>query len=329
MKKVNVVAIGGGTGLSSLLRGLKIEVGRSIGRLSAIVTVADSGGSTGRLRKIYNIPAPGDIRNCIVALSESEDIMQSLFQYRFKGEGLSGHAFGNLFLTALTDITGSFLEAVKLTSQILRTKGAIIPSTVEDIHLVARFSDGEVVQGEEEITEYGKKGIAKVEDIWIEPKEAKAPIEAVAAVEKANLILFGPGSLYTSIVPNLLIRDIKEAVERSPALKVFIVNAMTQPGETDEYTAYDHLKTFLRFTGLKGVDAVIVNTKMPSGDTLKRYLEQGQEPVTPDIAKIAKEGVRVYAEDLIGDRDSFVRHDPDRLTDLIVKIVCNEIFSEL
>ena len=326
---MKVVAVGGGTGLSTLLKGLKREVGEVIKELSAIVTVADSGGSTGRLRRIYNIPAPGDIRNCIVALSESEEVMQSLFQYRFKGDGLGGHAFGNLFLTALTEITGSFLEAVKLTSQILRTKGDIIPSTVEDVHLVARFSNGEVVQGEEEITEYGKKRVANVEDIWIEPRDAKAPIEAIAAIEKANIILFGPGSLYTSIIPNLLIEDIREAVERSSALKVFIVNAMTQPGETDEFTAYDHLRTFLEMTRLSRVDAVIVNTKMPSGDILKKYLEQGQEPVTPDIAKIAKEGVRVFAEDLIGDRDSFVRHDPDRLTELIVKIVRNEIFSEL
>ncbi|RLJ71313.1 putative cofD-like protein [Hydrogenivirga caldilitoris] len=326
---MKAVAIGGGTGLSTLLKGLKREVGETIDELSAIVTVADSGGSTGRLRKIYNIPAPGDIRNCIVALSESEDIMQSLFQYRFRGDGLGGHAFGNLFLTALTDITGSFLEAVKLTSQILRTKGNIIPSTIEDVHLVARFSDGTVVEGEEEITEYGKKGVAKIEEIWIEPESAKAPIEAIAAIEKANIILFGPGSLYTSIIPNLLIKDIRKAVNRSPALKVLIVNAMTQPGETDEFTAYDHMKTFLKFTGLKGIDAVIVNTKMPSGDILKRYLEQGQEPVTPDIAKIAREGVKVFAEDLIGDKDNFVRHDPDRLTDLIVKIVRNEVFSEL
>ncbi len=326
---MRVVAVGGGTGLSTLLKGLKKEVGDTVKELTAIVTVADSGGSTGKLRKIYNIPAPGDIRNCIVALSESEDTMQNLFQYRFKGDGLGGHAFGNLFLTALTDITGSFLEAVKLTSQILRTKGDIIPSTIEDVHLVARFSDGEVVQGEEEITEYGKKRVAHVEEIWIEPKDAKAPIEAIAAIEKADLILFGPGSLYTSIIPNLLIEDVRSAVNRSSALKVFIVNAMTQPGETDEFTAHDHLNTFMKFAGLERVDAVIVNTKMPSGDVLKRYLEQGQEPVTPDIAKIARSGVRVFAEDLIGNNESFVRHDPDRLTDLIVRVVRNEIFSEL
>ncbi len=324
---MKAVAVGGGTGLSTLLKGLKKEVGNTIKELTAIVTVADSGGSTGKLRKIYQIPAPGDIRNCIVALSESEDIMQELFQYRFKGDGLDGHAFGNLFLTALTDITGNFLEAVKLTSQILRTKVDIVPSTVENVHLVAKFGDGKVVEGEEEITEYGKKRVAKIKDIWIEPKEAKAPIEAIASIETADIILFGPGSLFTSIIPNLLIKDIRDAVKRSSAYRVFIVNAMTQPGETDGFTAYDHLRTFLNFSGLDRVDAVIINTKMPPNDILHKYLEQGQEPVVPDIAKIAKEGISVYAEDLIGDKNSYVRHDPDRLTDLIVKIVRNEALS--
>ena len=323
---MRVVAVGGGTGLSTLLRGLKKEVGNSVEELTAIVTVADSGGSTGKLRKIYNIPAPGDIRNCIVALSESEEIMQELFQYRFKGEGLEGHAFGNLFLTALTDMTGSFLEAVKLTSQILRTKGEIVPSTVEDVHLVARFSDGKEVRGEEEITEYGKENGARIEEMWIEPREAKAPIEAIAAVETADVILFGPGSLFTSIIPNMLIEDVREAVKRSKALKIYIVNAMTQPGETDGFTAYDHMETFLRFSGLDKVDAVVVNTKMPPNDILKRYISQGQEPVVPDVGRISKKGVNVYAEDLIGEKDSFVRHDPDRLTNLIIRI-SNEILS--
>ncbi len=322
---MKVVAVGGGTGLSTLLRGLKQEVGEGISDLTAIVTVADSGGSTGKLRKIYNIPAPGDIRNCIVALSDSEEVMQRLFQYRFKGDGIEGHAFGNLFLTALTDLTGNFLEAVKLTSQILRTKGEIVPSTVEDVHLVAEFDDGETVVGEENITEYGKKGSVTLKRIWIDPDTAKAPIEAIAAIEEAHMILFGPGSLFTSIVPNLLIKDIREAVRRSRAFRVFVVNAMSQPGETDGFTAYDHLQAFLNFTGLDRVDAVVVNTKMPPNELLKRYLKEGQEPVVPDVGKIAKENVSVYAEDLIGEQDNYVRHDPHKLTSLIMKIAKNEI----
>lgn len=320
---MNIVAIGGGTGLSSLLRGLKREVGERIKSLSAIVTVADSGGSTGRLRKAYSMPAPGDIRNCIVSLSESEEIMQQLFQYRFKGEELEGHAFGNLFLVALTDITGSFMTAVKITSQILRTKGDIIPATIEDIKLCAEFTDGKVVVGEEEITNYGKEKRAMVERIWIEPERAHAPIDAIGRLESADMIVFGPGSLYTSVVPNLLIEDIRNAVERSNGLKVFVVNAMTQPGETDGFTAYDHLKAFLKHSRISKVDAVVVNTRMPSDSILKRYLEQGQEPVVPDVAKIAREGFSVYAEDLIGEKEDFVRHDPERLASLLIKVFHN------
>jgi len=324
---MRIVAIGGGTGLSTLLRGLKQEVGNGITELTAIVTVADSGGSTGKLRRIYSIPAPGDIRNCIVALSDSEEIMQKLFQYRFKGDGIEGHAFGNLFLTALTDITGNFLEAVKLTSQILRTRGEIVPSTIEDVHLVAEFEDGSRVEGEENITEYGKKSDVPLRRIWIEPETAKAPIEAIAAIETSHLIVFGPGSLFTSIIPNLLIKDIREAIIRSSALRVFVVNAMSQPGETDGFTASDHLKTFLKFSGLDRVDVAVVNTKMPPNDLLRRYLNEGQEPVAPDVGKIARENVTVYAEDLIGDQDNYVRHDPHKLTALIMKIARNETLS--
>ena len=317
---MRLVAIGGGTGLSTLLRGLKEKVGKEIEDLSAIVAVADSGGSTGRLRKIYNMPAPGDIRNCIVALSESEEIMQKLFQFRFKGGELEGHAFGNLFLVALTEITGSFMHAINIASQILRTKGEIIPATLESIQLCAEFSDGEIVCGEEDITEYGKHDSVRIKNIWIEPREAKAPIDAIAKIESADMIVFGPGSLYTSIIPNLLIQDIREAVNHSLALKVFVVNAMTQPGETDSFTAYDHIKTFREYTGIERIDVAVINTKMPSSSVLKRYLEQKQEPVVPDVARIAKEGIEVYTEDLIGDKDDFVRHDPQRLADLIVEI---------
>jgi len=325
---MKLVAIGGGTGLSTLLRGLKEKVGKEIQDLSAIVTVADSGGSTGRLRKVYNLPAPGDIRNCIVALSESEDIIRELFQFRFKGGELEGHAFGNLFLVALTEITGSFMQAINIASQILRTKGEIIPATLESIQLCAKFSDGEKICGEEDITEYGKAKEAKIESIWIEPEDAKAPIDAIAKIESADVIVFGPGSLYTSIIPNLLIKDIKEAVLQSPAIRVFIVNAMTQPGETDDFTAYDHIRVFKDLTGINRIDSAIVNTKMPSDQVLRRYIKERQEPVIPDVAKIAKEGIEVYAEDLIGEKEDFVRHDSKRLADLIVEIYRkNGVFS--
>lgn len=317
---MKVLAVGGGTGLSSLLRGLKKEVDTKIKDLCAIVTVADSGGSTGKLRKDYNIPAPGDIRNCIVGLSESEDIMSQLFQFRFSTGDFKGHALGNILLLALTEITGSFLSAVKIASQVLRIRGEILPATLESVDLCAQFFDGAIIKGEEEITKYGKEHKTKISKIWVEPKEAKAPIDVIAKIEEADVIIFGPGSLYTSVIPNLLIRDIREAIDRSPSIKIFIVNAMTQPGETDEYTAYDHIASFMKHTGIKP-NIAITNTKMPSDRVLRRYLEQGQEPVTPDVSRIAKEGIRVYTEDLIGEKEDFVRHDPERLTNLIMNIL--------
>ncbi len=319
---MNVLAIGGGTGLSTLLRGLKKRVGEEIEKLQAIVTVADSGGSTGKLREIYNIPAPGDIRNCLVALSEQEEILKELFQYRFKGQELNGHALGNLFITALTDITGSFMEAIRLSSTILKTKGEIIPSTIESIHLCARFSNGEIVEGEERITEYGKENPdINIESIWIEPKEAKPPIDTIAAIDSADVILFGPGSLYTSIIPNLLISDIRDAINRSQALKIYIVNVMTQPGETNKLTAKGHIDVFKAHTGIDNIDTAIVNTKMPSSDILNRYLEKNQEPVLPDVASIAREGIEVYAEDLIGEKEDFIRHDTEKLSNLIARVI--------
>lgn len=318
---MNIVAIGGGTGLSSLLSGLKTLVGKTVDNLFAIVTVADSGGSTGKLRQIYNIPAPGDIRNCIVALSEHEEIMKKLFQHRLKGEGLENHAFGNLFLTALTEITGSFIEAIKLTSKILDTKGIIIPSTTDSINLVAKFSNGSIIKNEEDITMYGKNHKAYIVDIWIEPKNPFVPIEAIAAIESADIIIFGPGSLYTSIIPNLLIEDVSKSIKNSYAKKIFICNVMTQPGETDDYTAYDHVNMFRKFSKIEHIDIAIINTKMPPNDVLKKYIEANQEPVVPDIAKISKENIDVYAEDLVSENISFVRHDPIKLTSLIERIM--------
>ncbi len=321
---MKVLAVGGGTGLSSLLKGLKKEVGSRIDNLCAIVTVADSGGSTGKLRKDYNIPAPGDIRNCIVVLSESEDVMSQLFQFRFKNGDLKGHALGNILLLALTEITGNFLSAIRIASQVLNIKGEILPATSESVHICAKFSDGAVIEGEEEITNYGKESKAKITDIWIEPKNARAPIDAIAKIEQADVIIFGPGSLYTSIIPNLLIEDIRKAVARSSAVKIFVVNAMTQPGETDDFTAYDHVVNFIKHSGVKP-DIAILNTKMPSDKVLRRYLEQDQEPVIPDVTKIAKEGIRVYTDDLIGEKEDFVRHDPDRLTNLIMSILSENV----
>ena len=320
-----VTAVGGGTGLSSLLRGLKLLVKEGvINQLSAIVTVADSGGSTGRLRKDYGIPAPGDIRNCIAALSESEELLKELFQYRFDEGELKGHAFGNIFLTALTKVTGNFLDAVRYSCQILNTLGEILPSTVENVHLVAKFDDGTVVKGEDRIPQYAKKNGRKITDIWLEPSDVKAPIDTVEAILNADYIIVGPGSFYTSIIPNFLIEDIKEAYRQSRAKKIFIVNAMTQPGETDGFTAFDHVERFVEITGLDYPDVAIVNTRMPYYKLLQKYLKEGQEPVVPDVARFAKHNVQVFAEDLIGEDDHFIKHDPVRLASLL-----KEVFGEM
>jgi uncharacterized cofD-like protein len=318
---MKITAIGGGTGLSSLLRALKILYFEGIIKdLSAIVTVADSGGSTGRLRKDYNLPAPGDIRKCIVALAQSEDLLKDVFEYRFENGELKGHTVGNIFLTALTKITGNFLDAVRYACQILNTAGEIIPSTIEDVHLVAKFSDGTIIKGEAEIYNYAKAHKNKILEIWIEPSSAKAPIDAVESILNADFIIVGPGSFYTSIIPNFLIEDIRKAYEESKAKKIFIVNAMTQPGETDNFTAYDHLKKFLEITKVSKPDIVLVNTKMPYYKLLKKYIQEGQEPVLPDISKFVKENIEVYAEDLISESDGFVKHSPTKLASLLKKI---------
>jgi len=315
---MKVVAIGGGTGLSSLLRGLKKLVKEGIiTELSAIVTVADSGGSTGRLRRDYNIPAPGDIRNCIAALADREDLLTDLFQYRFEEGELKGHAFGNLFLTALTKITGNFLDAVRYSCQILNTLGEILPSTIENVHLVAQFENGEVVKGEDRIPEYAKQTKQRIVKIWLEPSKVKAPIDTVEAILNADYIIVGPGSFYTSIIPNFLIEDVKEAYKQSKGKKIFIVNAMTQPGETDGFSAFDHIKKFVEITGLNYPDIALVNTRMPYYRLLKRYLEQGQEPVIPDVGNFVRNNIQVFAEDLIGDTGNFVKHDPEKLADLL------------
>ena len=318
---MKVVAIGGGTGLSSLLRSLKKLVKEGIiSELTAIVTVADSGGSTGRLRRDYNIPAPGDIRNCIVALADREDLLKELFQYRFEEGELKGHAFGNIFLTALTKITGNFLDAVRYSCQVLNTAGEILPSTVESVHLVAQFEDGSVVKGEDKIPEYAKEHHKRIVKIWLDPSDVRAPIDTVEAILNADFILVGPGSFYTSIIPNFLIKDISEAFKKSGARKVFIVNAMTQPGETDGFSAFDHIKRFSEITGLPHPDFAIVNTRMPYYKLLKKYLKEGQEPVVPDVSEFAKHNIQVIAEDLIGDDDNFIKHSPEKLAEVLKRL---------
>ena len=319
---MKVVAIGGGTGLSNLLKGIKHLVPEELKDLTAIVTVSDNGGSSGRIRDELNIPAPGDIRNCITALAEDEDILTEVFKYRFsEGECLKGHSFGNLFLSVLTKITGNFLEAIETVSDILRIKGKIIPSTTEVVDLVARFSDGKVIEGETEITEYGKQLVAKVEKIWLEPKDVKAPKEAIEKILDAELIILGPGSLYTSIIPNLLVEDIKKAIIKTNAYKLYICNVMTQYGETDGFTASDHIKVLYETVGKPFLDAVIVNTGIPEDKIIRKYMEEHSEPVVADIGNLTRLGVKVYAKNLLNTSWNLARHNPIKLASLIMEII--------
>jgi uncharacterized cofD-like protein len=307
-----VVAIGGGTGLSTLLRGLK----RSTANLTAVVTVTDDGGSSGRLQKELGILPPGDIRNCLVALADDEALVTDLFQYRFsEGEGLTGHSFGNLFLAAMSGITGNFDTAIKESSRVLNIKGRVLPSTLDTVRLCATLVDGRVVRGETNISS-SREPIAK---LFLEPAGAQPLREVLDAIAGADAIVLGPGSLYTSVLPNFLVDGIARAVAESAGLKMYICNVMTQPGETDAFTAASHVRALLMQTGQRVCDTVIVNDEPPRR-LLEAYAEEGQTPVVPDRAALAALGVRVVGANVISETAT-VRHDPQRLADVVLKLI--------
>ncbi len=299
-----VLAVGGGTGLPILLRGLK----RYTGDITAIVTVTDDGGSSGRLRGELGIPPPGDIRNCLVALAGAEPLMEKLFQYRFDKGTLSGHSFGNLFIGALTEILGDFEAAVRAASAVLRVHGRVLPSTADDVQLEAVLEDGTVVTGETSISGSGKA----IRRVYLKPSDCK-PVPAVLyAIREADLIVLGPGSLYTSIIPNILIQGVASAIRESSARVVMVVNIMTQPGETDKYTAYDHLKAVTEHLGDGLIEFLCVNTGLISEERLERYAKKGSYPVVVDRERIEATGVTLIEGDVVSHGD-FIRHDPDRL----------------
>jgi uncharacterized cofD-like protein len=322
---MRVVALGGGTGLSALLRGLKDHVMRQrdqratrerpIADLAAIVTVTDDGGSSGRLRRENRMLPPGDIRNCMVALSKDEALMGRLFQYRFHlGRGLRGHNFGNLFLAALTHVTGDFAEAVRVSSKVLAIRGRIFPSTLSNIHLVATLANGERVRGETNIS----KSQVPIRKIELSSRRVHPLPEAVEALEQADLILMGPGSLYTSVIPNLLIPEIAKAIARSKAPRVYIANLMTQPGETTDYTLSDHLGAIQSHLGKRMIDWVVANRQAVSPVVAKRYQFQGAEPVFVDAEKLAKGRTRIILDDLL-EEHGVIRHNSQRLAPLLVE----------
>lgn len=315
-----IVAIGGGTGLSTMLRGIK----KITNNITAIVTVGDDGGSSGRLRQEMGILPPGDIRNCIAALADDDDIVTQLFQYRFKtGEGLEGHSFGNLFITAMTAICGDMITAIKESSKVLLIRGKVIPATTDDMRLIAKMEDGSYVRGESQIPESGKK----IVELCAEPEHCKPSNGVIEAINNADLIVLGPGSLYTSIMPNLLVEGVSEAIKNSKAKKIYICNIMTQPGETDNYSVSDHIKAIFehmkKYTknGINSgtneakpfVDAVLINNRLPD-NLAKKYEEKDSLPVEVDTNDIKKLGVEIVASKLIEDnKNGLVRHSPSRL----------------
>lgn len=307
-----IVAIGGGTGLSTLLRGLK----RKTSNLTAVVTVSDDGGSSGRLQKELGVLPPGDVRNCLVALADDEAMVTDLFKYRFsEGEGLSGHSFGNLFLAAMSGITGNFDKAIKESSRVLNIKGRVLPSTLGIVRLCARLEDGSVVEGESNISMTGRR----IKQVFFDPPYAAPLGEVIAAIAEADAIVLGPGSLFTSIVPNFLVDRIAREVAASPAVKIYVCNVMTQPGETDGMSASEHVDALLENAGARVCDYVIVNDEPPS-KLREAYAREGQNPVTADVEKIRKVGMTPVRAQMISETVT-VRHDPEKLAEQVLGVI--------
>lgn len=314
------MAIGGGTGLSVLLRGLKHHVGSGLREITGVVTVTDDGGSSGRLRRELGVLPPGDIRSCIAALADDEDLLTRLFQYRFpNGGGLVGHSFGNLFLTALTGLTGDFYQAILTAEEILRVRGKILPATLQDVILRGRGVSGRIFEGESAVGTSGEK----LDGLEIDPPAPPAFPQAMQALDAADLILLGPGSLYTSILPNLLIPGIRQALRKARARTVLLLNLMTQPGETDGMMGVDHLRAIERHAAKGLVDIVLANSAKIPGHLLELYAETGSEPVHVQRDVLEGMGVQVVEADLLADGD-LIRHDSAKLARAVLDLAARE-----
>lgn len=306
-----LVVVGGGTGLSVLLRGLK----KYTRNITAIVSVADDGGSSGRLRDDLGMLPPGDIRNCLVALADKESQMEQLLQYRFPAGELAGHSLGNLFIAAMHDLAGGFHQAIRGMSRVLAVRGQVLPSTLQNVALGAEYADGSVVFGESNIPGCGKR----IKRVFLQPEECHPLPEALQAIAEADAVVLGPGSLYTSILPNLMVSGLAGSIARSGAIKVYICNIMTQPGETDSYTAGDHVEAIMSHAG-RVVDWVAINREAVPRDQRERYAREGAVPVVADIKEMEAAGLKVLSGQLLAGGE-VVRHDPDKLARLIIKLI--------
>jgi uncharacterized cofD-like protein len=323
---LRVVAIGGGTGLSTLLRGLKLRVPHAgllaqpaakplIADLAAVVTVTDDGGSSGRLRRDFNMLPPGDLRNCMVALSEDERLLSRLFRHRFDKGDLEGHSFGNLFIAALTEMTGDFAQAIKLSAEILATRGHLFPATASDVTVAARMEDGSIVRGETNITASRQR----IVELMLEPPDPPPPPETLAAIAAADLITIGPGSLYTSIVTNLLVKGIPEALAAAQGTRVFVCNLMTQANESLHLTASQHIERIYEHAGRPIFDYALVNTAPVSKNLRDRYAAQCAETTVADIDRIEALGVHCITGNF-ADEGDVLRHASDRVTDALLSL---------
>ncbi|GMB01754.1 YvcK family protein [Pelosinus sp. IPA-1] len=308
-----VTVIGGGTGLSVLLRGIKGVTSN----ITAIVTVADDGGSSGRIRQDLDMIPPGDLRNCLVALADTEPLMEKLFQHRFGGAGgLAGHNFGNLFIAAMTEVLGDVEQALKESSKVLAVRGKVLPASTQKVRLWAKMVDGSVVEGESQIPLANKR----IESVYLQPEETMPVESSLEAIRDADAIILGPGSLYTSILPNLLVRGIADTLRKSQAVKIYICNVMTQPGETDGYSASEHVKAILDHVGPGVIDYVVINGQNVAVELQEKYADQGAYPVEPDLKVIEAMGIKAVVADVISETN-WVRHDPLKLSRTIVSMI--------
>lgn len=317
-----VVVIGGGTGLSILLKGLK----KFTPNITAIVTVADDGGGSGVLREDLGMLPPGDIRACMLALANTEPKMEKLFQYRFDNGMLKGQSFGNLFIAAMNGLYGSFEEAIKESSNVLAITGKVYPMTLENVKISAELHNGRVIEGESNISMESRKQKSKIKKICIEPEISHPLPDAITAIKDADFIVLGPGSLYTSVIPNLLVRDIADEICKSSAPKAYIVNVMTEPGETDNYKVIDHVEAILDHSKCKILDYVIANTEDIPATTLEKYLKDGSIPVKvekDDEETLARQNITLVANSLIDIEKDYIKHDNMKLSELIVHLAKN------